>query len=337
MVRNPRRLLADRAYDARSLRDELAARRIKAVIAFSVGTSPMATNDLISLRLSVHAEEPQQVGILKAWDRAVPASQINKMGILVVTTAGIVFAVLSVENPIVLANATASLVGTSAPHGTQSMPKIQSTADAAALLPTASEAPTGDEIAVVFKTANQSQTEISQPPAEALLKQFQAWAAEEETRDEITGAIEPADQGQTEIRQPPAEALLKQFQAWAAEEETRDEITGAIEPADQGQTEIRQPPAEALLKQFQAWAAEKDARAEVRPVKNAREHVRSEHNVRAKVRRVHNARVHVRPAKNARAEVRQEQNSQAQDRSVQNVQASWPERKFGWLDKTQGK
>jgi transposase len=32
MVPNPRRLLADRAYDARSLRDELAARRIKAVI-----------------------------------------------------------------------------------------------------------------------------------------------------------------------------------------------------------------------------------------------------------------------------------------------------------------
>lgn len=32
MVRNPRRPLADRVYDARSLRDELAARRIKAVI-----------------------------------------------------------------------------------------------------------------------------------------------------------------------------------------------------------------------------------------------------------------------------------------------------------------
>ncbi|WP_247497351.1 IS5 family transposase [Bradyrhizobium sp. 149] len=31
-IRNPRRLLADRAYDAKSLRDELAARRIKAVI-----------------------------------------------------------------------------------------------------------------------------------------------------------------------------------------------------------------------------------------------------------------------------------------------------------------
>ena len=32
MVRQPRRLLADRAYDAKSLRDELARRRIKAVI-----------------------------------------------------------------------------------------------------------------------------------------------------------------------------------------------------------------------------------------------------------------------------------------------------------------
>lgn len=32
MVRAPRRLLADRAYDAKSLRDELAQRHIKAVI-----------------------------------------------------------------------------------------------------------------------------------------------------------------------------------------------------------------------------------------------------------------------------------------------------------------
>jgi hypothetical protein len=264
------------------------------MLRFSVGTSPMATNDLISLCLSVHAEEPQQVAILKAWDRAVTASQIMKMSILAATTAGIVFAVLSVENPIVLANATASLLGTSAPRdGTQSMPKIQLTADAPVLSPTVSDAPTGDEIAAAFRASNQSQTKISQPPAEALLKQFQAWAAEEETRDEITGAIEPADRSRTEISQPPAEALLKQFQA---------------------------------------WAAEKDARAEVRPVKNVRKHARSEHSVRAKVRRVHNARVHVRPIKNARAEVREEQNSRAQNHSVQNVQASWPERKFGWLD-----
>jgi hypothetical protein len=191
----------------------------------------MATNDLISLRLSDHAGEPRQAGFLKAWDRAVSASQVMKMSILAATTAGTVFVALSVGNPIVLANATTSLVGPSAPRdATQSMATIQSTADTQALLPTASEAPTGGEIAA---------------------------------------ALETADQSQTGIRQPPAEALLEQFQAWAAREETRDEITGAFEPADQSQTEIRQPPAEALLKQFQAWAAEKDARAEVRPVQNA--------------------------------------------------------------------
>jgi hypothetical protein len=297
--------------------------------AFSVGTSPMAKNDPVSLLLCDQAEMPQQMGVLKAWDKTAAASQIIKMSTLLVTTAGIVFAVLSVGNPIVLANATAYLVGASAPQdGSQSTPTTQSTTDAQVLLPTASEAPTGDEIA-----AYQSQTEIHQPPAEDLLKRFQAWAAEEETRDEITGAFKSADQSQTEIRQPPAEALLEQFQAWAAEERTRDEITGAFELADQRQSEIRQPPAEALLKQFQAWAAEKDARAEVRQVKHhVGAKIRPARNARAQVRREHNARVHVRPVKNARAAVRQEQSAQAQDRFVQHVQASWPERKFGWLE-----
>ena len=297
----------------------------------------MAKNDPVSLRLCDHAENAQQMGILKACDRTVTASQIVKMSTLLVTTAGIVFTILSAGNPIVLANAAAYLVGVSAPlDGALSMPTIQSTADAQALLPTASETPTGDEI-----TAYRSQTETPQLPAEALLRQFQAWAAEE-TRDETTGALKSVDQSQTEIRQPPAEALLRQFQAWAAEEAARDEITGALQLPDQRQAEIHQPPAEALLKLFQAWAAEKAARAEVRPVKNASKHVLSEHHVRVKIRpprnaraqlrREHKARVHVRPVKNVRAVVRQEQNSQAQDQFVQHAQASWPERKFGWFE-----
>ena len=107
-------------------------------------------------------------------------------GILVVTAAAIVFAIL-VGNPIaLLANATASLVGTSASQDdTQSMPTIQSTADAQALPPSASEAPTGEEIAAAFKTAIQSETEIREPTAEALLKQFQAWAAEEDAQAQV--------------------------------------------------------------------------------------------------------------------------------------------------------
>ncbi len=107
-------------------------------------------DDPLPLFLSNHAEEPeQQPGIGKAWDRAV----------LVVTAAAIVFAALFVGNPLaIFANSTASLVATSALQDgtTQSMPVIQSTADAQA--PTAREVPTGDEIAAAFKTAYQSQT-----------------------------------------------------------------------------------------------------------------------------------------------------------------------------------
>src|ERR1700682_2475142 len=100
-------------------------------------------DDPIPLFLSRHAEEPEQLGIGKAWDRAVISSRTLKTSILVVTAAAIVFAVLLVGNPLaIFANATASLVATSAPQDgtTQSMPVIQSTADAQA--PTASEVPT---------------------------------------------------------------------------------------------------------------------------------------------------------------------------------------------------
>src|SRR5258706_3833678 len=167
--------------------------------AFSVEASPMATNDPIPLFLSDLTEEPEQAGILKAWDRAVIASRILKIGILIVTTAAIVFAVLSMGNPSALfANAKAFLVGTSAPQdGTgQSIPTIQPTADAQALPPTASEAPTGEEIAAAFKTTSHSETEIREPPAEALLKQFQTWAAEEDAEVRPEQHEQPVQPGQ---------------------------------------------------------------------------------------------------------------------------------------------
>ena len=170
--------------------------------AFSVEASPMATNDPIPLFLSDLTEEPEQAGILKAWDRAVIASRILKIGILIVTTAAIVFAVLSMGNPSALfANAKAFLVGTSAPQdGTgQSIPTIQPTADAQALPPTASEAPTGEEIAAAFKTTSHSETEIREPPAEGLLKQYQAWAAEEDARTQVR-PLRPEQDAQAQVR-----------------------------------------------------------------------------------------------------------------------------------------
>jgi hypothetical protein len=155
----------------------------------------------IPLFLSDQAEELEPPDIGKAWDRAVISSRILKTSILAVTAAVIVFAILSMGNPIVLfANATASLVGASVPQSGAGQlfeawaakqdarartPTIQSTAGAQALPPTAKGASARDEIAAAFKTAPQDQTEISQPPAEALFKQFRAWAAEQDVQTQL--------------------------------------------------------------------------------------------------------------------------------------------------------
>jgi hypothetical protein len=120
------------------------------IFAFSAEASPMAANDLIPLFLSDHPEEHEQLGIAK--EGADLSSRILKISILIVTAAAI--AILSVGNPLALfENAAASLFATSASQegAGQSMPIIQSTADAQALPPTASEAPTGGEIATTLK------------------------------------------------------------------------------------------------------------------------------------------------------------------------------------------
>ena len=57
------------------------------------------------------ADEPEQLGFGKAWDRAVISSRILKASILVATATAIGIAVLSVGNPMTLfADVTASLV-----------------------------------------------------------------------------------------------------------------------------------------------------------------------------------------------------------------------------------
>jgi len=261
----------------------------------------MATKDSVPLDqpiplfLSVQTEEPEQPGIGKAWDRAAISSRILPTSILVVTAAAIVFAIL-VGNPIaLLANVTASLVGTSASQDdTQSMPTIQSTADAQALPPSASEAPTGEEIAAAFKTAIQSETEIREPTAEALLKQFQAWAAEEDA--------------QAQVRPEQHEQPVQDAQAQVQD--------------DQAQ----------VVQNARAQVRPVQKHRHIRPVHNARAEIRPEHNARAKVRPVQNARAQMRREQNARVQVRPVQNTQAQVQPVQNAQPPWLLQSLGWMD-----
>src|SRR6202795_2583831 len=224
-------------------------------------------NNLIPLFLSDHTEEPEQPVIGKAWHRAAISSRILKTSILVVTAAAIVFAIRLVGNPLVrFTNATASLVGTSAPQdGAQSTPTIQSTADAQALLPTAREAPTGAEIAAAFNSAYQSQTENPQPSAEAVFKQFQAWAAEEDAPAQVR-PVQPVQDAQPQVQDAQPQVQDDQAKVVNARAEVR--------PVKNARAHVR---------------SEHNARAKVRHLKNARARMRREQNTQAQVQPVQNA------------------------------------------------
>jgi hypothetical protein len=168
---------------------------------------------------------------------------------------------------------------------------------AQALSPTARQAPSRQEVAAALRAAFQSQTEVRRQPAEVLLKQFQTWAAAENTNDEVA-----ADQSQTETRQPSAGVLLTQFQTWAAEEDSRAQVE-PLQPEDAGAQPLQ------------------TTRAQVRPMQKHRQ-----------IRTVQNARAETRPVQEPRVQVRREQTARVQDRSVQDAGATWPPRRFGWLD-----
>ena len=216
-------------------------------------------NNLIPLFLSDHTEEPEQPVIGKAWHKAANSYRILKTSILVVTAAAIVFAVLSKGNPLVrFTNATASLVGTSAPQdgAGQSMPIGQSTADVQALPPTAKEAPGGDESAAASNTVYQSQTENPQPQAEAMFKQFQAWAAEEDAQVRPVQSVQDA---QPQVQDDQARVVNARAE---------------VRPVKNARAHLR---------------SEHIARAKVRHLKNARARMRREQNTQAQVQPVQNA------------------------------------------------
>ena len=237
------------------------------------------------------ADEPEQQGIGKAWDRAVISSRVLKASILVAAATAIGIAILSVGNPVTLfADVTASLVDKSAlqPGTDQSTPTIQSTADAQALPPTAKDTPTRDEIAAAFDSADQSQTENSEPSSEALFRQFQAWAAEKDAQAQV-GPVQSVQDAPAQVQQNAPAKVAENAPAQVAE----------------------------------------NARAPLRPMQQHR-HVRPVDSARAEIRPVQNPRKHVRREQNARVQVPPAQDARAQDQSVQNAQAPSFLQTFGW-------
>jgi hypothetical protein len=232
----------------------------------------------LPLFLSRHVDEPD-VG--RAWDIATISSRILRVGLLVVTASAIGFVLA--DDPVALfASVKASLFDASALHASeQSTAVIQSTSDAQELPPTAADAPTREEIAAAFAAAHQRLAQNAEPPAEALLKQFQAWAAKEDAQAPVMR--EQPVQAAREDAQPPVKSVPP----------VQDTPTQAAEDAP-------------------APVRHMARHRHVRPVQNARAEMRQQYSRRL-VRREQTARVQGPPVQDPRA--------QAQDQAAQNAQS----------------
>jgi hypothetical protein len=214
--------------------------------------------------LSEHAEEIGRPDIGKALDRAVISSRILKASIWAVTATAIGIAILSVGDPVALVeNVTATWVEKPAhqPDADPSAPAIQSIAGTQDLPTTTSDAPARDEIAV---------------------------------------ASEPADQNQAAIGQPPAEALLKEFEAWAAKQDSQAQVV-PVQPAQAAPVQVAQDaPVQAQpAKKHRRARSVRNARAEIRTQRHHRARVREEQNGRVEVPAVPDARAQEQSVQNA--------------------------------------
>jgi hypothetical protein len=217
----------------------------------------------LPLFLSGHADEHEERGSLLLLNASILVLVASLVGMAII---------LSFGNPAkVFADIKASLTDISAlqPDTVQSTPTIQSTAYAQALPATAKGAPTRDEIAAASEPADQKQTEISQPPAEALLNQFQAWAAEEGAQAQVAQPVQDAQ------AQPVQDAPAK--------------------VAQDAPAEVRPTQKHRHVRRVQ------NARAEIRPEQNPRAKVRRAQNARVQVRPAQDARAQDPAGQNAQA------------------------------------
>lgn len=228
------------------------------------------SDDPLPVFLSERADETEQPGVGKAWDRASISSRILKASILVIAATAI--AIIWVVDPAALfANVTASLVDISAfqPGTDRSMPTIQSTANA----------------------------QVSPPPPDFGLvppSDDNTAATDAPTRNEIAAAFKAADQSRTEINQPPSEALLKQFQAWGAEGDVRTRHA-PVQPVQDARPHVRP------MQKHRYDRSLQNAQAEIRPEQHHRAKVRREQNVRIQVQPVQNAPAKDQSVQNAEA------------------------------------
>lgn len=210
----------------------------------------------LPLFLSGHADQNEQRSSLLLLNASILVMTVTLVGTAVTLSWG---------NPVkVFADVAASRTDFSArwPDTDQSTPKIQLPPDAQGSAPTASGAPARGEIATASEPANQSQTENNEPPAEVLLRQFQAWAGKADASAQVEPArpVQDARAQVLEIAPAPAQPMQKHRKAKSAQS---------------AQVEIRQvQPRRATVQR------DENARLGVRPAQDAQAPDQSAQNAR---------------------------------------------------------
>jgi hypothetical protein len=126
-------------------------------------------DDPIPLFLSAETDISRPPGTGKTWDGAAISTRILKASILAAAAAAIVFAFLSVDNPLALfANAKASLASpyTGQPSAA-SLPAVRSVAVVSVPPSNVASKPTRDEIAAALRAAHQGHAEVVRQPQAA--------------------------------------------------------------------------------------------------------------------------------------------------------------------------
>jgi hypothetical protein len=235
-------------------------------------------------------EEPQQ--------RA--SSRLLKVSLFAMAAAAIGIAItLALGDPVQLfADVMASFTGSSAARATtdQSAPPVQSTADAQAVPQTASGASNSDAVAAAPDPAGVSQADNGPPPANALLKQFQAWAVQQDAQAQA-GPAQPIQNGPTQV-EPVRPIQDAQPQA---------------QPQVQPQVQAAQPVDDAPTQ------ASDDTPAPAHPVRLHRKN-HPVQNARAEVRQPKPPRAVARPPDRT-AQARPAQDARPPDQPAQNAQA----------------
>ena len=259
----------------------------------------MPTNDRSDLAHDmpvVFADQTDEQELGDAYKRALAAQtaitspRIFKASILVAIATATGIAALFISDPVsVVTNVTAALVGNSAPQPgiqpsapsaqpTANAPALpQSVADAQDLSPPANDAPKNDarrdEVAASEPAADQDQSEKSEPPPDALFRQFQAWAAEQDTQAK---PAQPAQIAPAQIVQDAPEQVAQDAPAQVEHAQVRHRLVqrhrqvpavhnARAEPSSENVRRVRRVQQSARTERPPV----RDARAQDQPVQNA--------------------------------------------------------------------